>query len=46
MDITNNFAQLDAQCAESRFSQFTAEEHAEFQAWLDMVDSNNNQKEN
>jgi hypothetical protein len=41
-DITNDFSQLDAQSAESRFAQFTTEEHAEFQAWLDMVYGDNN----
>lgn len=33
--MTNDFAQLDAQSAESRFAQFTPEEHAEYQRWLD-----------
>jgi len=33
--MENNFAQLDAQSAESHFAQFTPEEHAEYQAYLD-----------
>lgn len=36
-DITNDFSRLDAQCAESRFAQFSTEEHAEYCAWLDQV---------
>lgn len=38
---TNDFSQLDAQSAESSFAQFTPEEHAEYQAWLDSVINNN-----
>lgn len=35
MDIVNDFSKLDTQSAESHFAQFTTEEHAEYQAWLD-----------
>lgn len=34
---SNQFDKLDAQAEESRFAQFTTEEHAEYQSWLDMV---------
>lgn len=33
--MSNDFSKLDAQSAESSFAQFTPEEHAEYQAWLD-----------
>jgi hypothetical protein len=34
----NDFTTLDAQTAESSFAQFTPEEHAEYQAYLDWLD--------
>lgn len=34
-ETINPFGQLDAQSAESHFAQFTPEEHAEYQAYLD-----------
>jgi hypothetical protein len=39
----NQHAQLDPQSAESRLAFTTPEEHAEYQAWLDMVAERNNQ---
>jgi hypothetical protein len=33
----NQFDKLDAQSEVSRFAQLTTAEHAEYQAWLDMV---------
>jgi len=35
LSTMNDFSKLDAQSEESRFAQFTPEEHAEYQAYLD-----------
>jgi len=33
--MTNDFSKLSAETETSAFAQFTPEEHAEYQAWLD-----------
>lgn len=42
----NQHASLDPQCPEHRLALVTPEECAEYEAWLDMVAEQHEQKEN